>query len=226
MTLPQNLQRDTTRAQPVRIGMTTSAAFVIVAAGALASTSTNAIAAEQFRSSSMTWPHALRMRSNPVVGDGDDTAIEETQSTQITELRRRSGLTWDKLGELFGVDRRSVHFWASGRPMNATNREKLGRILALIRRLPTNSLEVRAWLLSPNDGSNVLPFDQLRQGQYEEVKIPESPSGVAFVRPKVARQVSRERAPRPPEELVGALQDSVHRETSKLRAAIPLKKRT
>lgn len=37
--------------------------------------------------------------------------------------------------------------------------------------------------------------------------------------------VVQARMPRPPEELVGALQDSVHRDSSKLRAAIPLKKR-
>lgn len=37
--------------------------------------------------------------------------------------------------------------------------------------------------------------------------------------------VLRERAPRPPEELVEAMHDSIHRDTAKLRCFIPLKKR-
>ena len=35
----------------------------------------------------------------------------------IGELRRLSGLTWDQLARLFNLSRRSLHFWASGKPM-------------------------------------------------------------------------------------------------------------
>ena len=47
------------------------------------------------------------------------TQIEtETEATRkaVSELRRISGLTWEQLAWLFGVSRRSVHFWASGKP--------------------------------------------------------------------------------------------------------------
>ena len=43
--------------------------------------------------------------------------IPKSQSTgtSIMELRRLSGLTTDQLARIFNVDRRSLHFWASGK---------------------------------------------------------------------------------------------------------------
>ena len=47
--------------------------------------------------------------------------IPKSQSTgtSIMELRRLSGLTTDQLARIFNVDRRSLHFWASGKRLNA-----------------------------------------------------------------------------------------------------------
>ena len=53
----------------------------------------------------------------------------------IGELRRLSGLTWDQLARLLGVSRRSVHFWASGKPMAQSNEEHLRRLLAVVRKV-------------------------------------------------------------------------------------------
>jgi transcriptional regulator with XRE-family HTH domain len=145
------------------------------------------------------------------VDEQASTALVEDQGSLVMELRRRSGLTWEKLGELFGVDRRSVHNWASGRPMNAGNRERLGRILAMVRRLPEDSEAVRSWLLSP-DANDELPFDLLRDGRYDEVALPPGPPAIPFERPKYTPEALRARAPLPPEVLVGAQQDSVHRD--------------
>ena len=55
------------------------------------------------------------------------TADAENTRQAISELRRISGLTWEQLGELFEVSRRSVHFWASGKPLNAANEQRLMR---------------------------------------------------------------------------------------------------
>lgn len=52
---------------------------------------------------------------------------------QLHELRRTSGLTWDQLARTFGVSRRAVHLWASGRPMSSLNEERLQRVLAFVR---------------------------------------------------------------------------------------------
>ncbi|WP_419950972.1 helix-turn-helix domain-containing protein [Candidatus Palauibacter sp.] len=57
----------------------------------------------------------------------------EATRAAVSELRRISGLTWEQLAELFGVSRRSVHCWASGKPLNAANHERLMRVLDVVR---------------------------------------------------------------------------------------------
>ena len=40
-----------------------------------------------------------------------------------------------QLATLFGVARRSLHLWASGRPMSGPNEERLHRLVAVLRRI-------------------------------------------------------------------------------------------
>src|SRR5262245_8901698 len=47
-----------------------------------------------------------------------EPAATETVGAAVMEIRRRSGLTWEELGDLFGVSRRSVHHWASGKTVS------------------------------------------------------------------------------------------------------------
>ena len=61
-----------------------------------------------------------------------ETGTEATRKA-VSELRRISGLTWEQLAGLFGVSRRAVHFWASGKPLNATNHQRLMRVLDVVR---------------------------------------------------------------------------------------------
>src|SRR4030065_864926 len=35
----------------------------------------------------------------------------------IAEIRRLTGLTWGQIAEIFDVSRRTIHFWASGKPL-------------------------------------------------------------------------------------------------------------
>ena len=49
----------------------------------------------------------------------------------IGELRRLSGLTWDQLARIFSVSRRSLHFWASGKPMTPATRNTSSESLRL-----------------------------------------------------------------------------------------------
>ena len=221
--------RNATRAMPLPASphRPKPSALVVNAAGALASSNTtNAFGVielvvteamqERWTAAVLASPApALALALAPALAGGE-------QGAQVMELRRRSGLTWSRLAELFGVERRSVHFWASGRAMNDLNRERLGRILALIRRLPVDSEAVRRWLFSPND-SGVMPFDQLRDARYEDVVIPAlSP---ATRRPAVAAKVLAARAPRSPADLIDARQDRVHREVGVARPARSVKVR-
>jgi hypothetical protein len=77
-----------------------------------------------------------------------------------------TGLTWEQLARLFSVSRRTVHFWASGKVMNAANEEHLHRVLAFVRIIDRGyASENRAALLHPAaDGA--LPLDLLASGEY------------------------------------------------------------
>jgi len=142
----------------------------------------------------------------------------------IMELRRFSGLTWEQLARLFGVERRSLHFWASGKPLSAENEERLRRILACIHEIDRGcASENRALLLQEYKGE--IPFDLLVAGKYEEVVILVGQGGGrrTLKLSPLSPEAQAARAPRPPEELVGALHDPVHREMGKARAARSVK---
>ncbi|MFT4626115.1 MAG: DNA-binding transcriptional regulator YiaG [Myxococcota bacterium] len=87
----------------------------------------------------------------------------------LTELRRVSGLTWDQVARLFSVSRRSVHYWASGKPMTSEHEEHLHRLLALIRGANTSADALRGALLSVVDGEPVL--ESLASRRYSAAEL-------------------------------------------------------
>lgn len=46
-------------------------------------------------------------------------------SGSVRRLKNRSGLSWQQLGDAFGVSRRSLHFWVNGGNMAAANVQRL-----------------------------------------------------------------------------------------------------
>lgn len=138
----------------------------------------------------------------------------------IGELRRLSGLTWDQLARLFGVSRRSLHFWASGKPMAPSNEEHLQRVLAVVRKIDRGAAAAnRALLLGVREDGSI-PFDLLVGRDYERVPALLGPGNARRVPPaRLSEQARAARAPRPPEDLVGALPDRIHREPGASRAA-------
>jgi len=171
--------------------------------------------------------------SGEQVADAQSTAsvdqhAEKPQSTSsaLMELRRFTGLTWDQLARLFGVDRRSLHFWASGKPLSAANEEKLRRTLATIHKIDRGSAsENRALLFQEREGE--IPFDLLAAAKYDEVV---ALVGQGCGRPTLklsplSPEAQAARAPTPPAELVDARHDTVHREVGKARAARSVKVR-
>ena len=151
----------------------------------------------------------------------DVSPAERVFAGAVLEIRRRSGLTWEQLASLFDVDRRSVHLWASGRPMSAPNAERLNRILAVLRQSDRGTPSAtRTWLLTPTS-QGFLPLDLLRQGRFDQIVTPGS---AEVPRPAPLSEAARQaRTPRPPEELVAARQDRVHIEKGRLISAVPLK---
>lgn len=152
-----------------------------------------------------------------------ETRQERTEATRtgIHELRHLSGLTWEHLARLCGVTRRTLHFWASGKPLTAAHEERLQRLLATMRMIDRgNAQDNRSVLLQPSqDGS--LPFDLLIDGEYDTVVALLGPRGRARTSPtrtSLSAEARAARQPPPPGDLVGALQDRVHREVGKARA--------
>jgi hypothetical protein len=138
---------------------------------------------------------------------GPSIVIPQSAEAALGELRRLSGFTWDQLARLFKVNRRSLHFWASGRAMAANHEEQLHRILGLLRKIDRGSASAnRTALLTPQrDG--FIPFDLLGAENYERVLALLGPGQARVIRPSAKVVVAD--PPRPPEELVGALQDRI-----------------
>jgi DNA-binding transcriptional regulator YiaG len=145
-------------------------------------------------------------------------ATESSQAT-INELKKVCGLTWEQLAKIFNVSRRSLHFWASGKPISPFNEEHLRRLLATIRYINRGSADLnRSALLEPRHGS-MIPLDLLIAGKYEEVK--RLLGAGKIVEEKKLKPLSPEvvaaRHPQSPENLVGALNEPIHREIRRSR---------
>jgi DNA-binding transcriptional regulator YiaG len=155
---------------------------------------------------------------------GATVHVAESAAASIGELRRLSGFTWEQLARLFNVSRRSLHFWASGKPMAAGNEEHLQRLLDVIRKIDRGSANANRKALLTARGDVGLPFDLLVDRNYDQVARMLGPTtaerGSA---PKITNEARAARAPRPPAELVGALQDRVHPTSGRLLKSKPLR---
>ena len=93
----------------------------------------------------------------------------ESTAEAILEIRRRSGLTWEELGDLFDVSRRSVHHWASGKPVASKHDHVIRRMLAALRHLDRgDQIRTRALLLSVDQAMHMSAFDLLKQRRFDE----------------------------------------------------------
>lgn len=151
---------------------------------------------------------------------GAPLVVHSPSGAAIAELRRLSGFTWEQLARLFNVNRRSLHFWASGKVMTPSHEERLQRLLAVIRKVDRGSASAtRSALLAVRE-DGTLPFDLLASQQYELVVALLGTGKDRRVNvPAPSARTLEERAPRPPESLVDALQDRVHATSGRLLAA-------
>jgi len=209
MQLPVS-DRGTSASGPMRSPASTSMVLTImtichVGAGA------PAVAAEVSRGTSA---------GHPVVAMVNEAPPATSADAAIGEVRRLSGLTWEQLAELLGVSRRTLHFWASGKPMNAPNEERLHQLLGLLRAMDLGAADYnRAALLVP-DAAGMRPFDMVAADEFEAAR---RVLGLGDTRRLTLRPLSDEaraaRRPASPADLVGVLQDPVHVEPGRGRAA-------
>ena len=167
-------------------------------------------------------PEVLSHLQRPVDQTNAGTSLPAALSASgaIAELRRLSGLTWDQLARLFNVSRRSLHFWASGKPMAPSNEEHLQRLLAVVRKIDRGTAAAnRALLLAAREDGN-FPFDMLAVGAYDRVLALLGTGEVRRVTPSGLSEAERAaRTPPRPEDRVSALQDRIHPSSGRLRAA-------
>jgi transcriptional regulator with XRE-family HTH domain len=98
-------------------------------------------------------------------------AAERTSSigSALLELRRLSGITWEQLPELFGVSRRSLHFWASGKPQNSSNERRVQQLLATPQQIDRGNARENRVALFAVQSDGVIPFNLLREERYDDV---------------------------------------------------------
>lgn len=94
-----------------------------------------------------------QLPSNPLSG-----RIAQGQTDRVRRIYHTSGLSWDELGRVLGVSRRTVHNWANGFRMSSRHVVLLGQFDNLVQRYAEHGPEsVRVALLTP-DEDGVSPY--------------------------------------------------------------------
>ncbi len=115
-----------------------------------------------------TWLAEAKCTCASPAGQSENVFVESIAEA-VMEIRRLSGLTWDELGDLFDVSRRSVHHWANGNSVSAQHDRTIRMMLAAIRQINQGEqAHTRALLLSVEENSADTAFDLLKNGQFEE----------------------------------------------------------
>ena len=140
----------------------------------------------------------------------------ETNRTAIHELKKLSGLTWEQLAKLFNVTRRTLHFWASGQPLNRFNEQNLHRTLETVRYINRGSASINRRILTDQ-----ATFDLLVSGQYDEIK---QILGAGHAPAKqhssgLSPEAKSLRQPPKPDELINTNQSSIKKQKRRSRPA-------
>ncbi len=89
-----------------------------------------------------------------------------TTSSALMEIRRLAGLTWQEMGDLFGVSRRSIHHWVSGKPLSAGHERRVRVVLGELRRVDAGSAQTnRDRLFTVSEGRGDSLFERLQAGE-------------------------------------------------------------
>ena len=117
------------------------------------------------------------------------------------------------------MSRRNVHFWASGKPMNAAN-EQLRQVLDVVRRADRG--DARGNRAAPFEVSaDGTPFDLLASKRFDEARalLGRGPGSRRLTLRPLDAKAAAERAPFPPEALIDAMNDRTHRDVGRVRPA-------
>ena len=97
-------------------------------------------------------------------------AVDKSTAGLVQEFKRVSGLTWEQFANAFEVSSRAAFDWASGKPVNAKNHEKLGLAVAALRFVDRGSAEENRNLLLSEAQVGQTYLDLFRTGEFEQIQ--------------------------------------------------------
>ena len=151
--------------------------------------------------------------------------VEPTTSEAIFEIRRRSGLTWDQLSEIFTVPRRKIHQWANGKSPSIQQESEIRSTLTVIRHLDEgDSHATRARLLEVTNGQ--APIELISKRCYAEVLRQDAGTGMANASHRqtaLSEDEWERRKPTPPVLLLDAIADRPKTPVGKVRILRPVR---
>ena len=144
----------------------------------------------------------------------------ETTAEAILEIRRRGGLTWEEIANLFRVSRRSAHNWANGRPTTAQHEHSIRQILSIIRRLDRGSQEQNRNRLLTGVAGRPSLFELLQTDRFHDVVALLGPTPVTQRRRRpLSQSALAVRRPPAPGQLLEAEQETPRIPASRTRIA-------
>lgn len=147
---------------------------------------------------------------------GPDTQVAvraaDTTADAVMEIRRRSGLTWEELADLFSVTRRSVHHWGSGKTVTAVHEQAIRQTLSAVRQLDRGAASNTRALLLTADAAGVTALSLLKDGRYHEAVSLAGDQPLAATqrqRTPLSQEALEARRPPPPGLLLGAVDEKI-----------------
>lgn len=104
------------------------------------------------------------------------------QENVLDRIKHASGLTWEQIARLMGVQRRSIHNWLNGSTISADHEERLHALEAVVEVASSERSphETRAWMRNRSRGASIV--DLFEAGMVAEAlaAVSRQPASVAF----------------------------------------------
>ena len=122
---------------------------------------------------------------------------DQSPAELVQEFKRLSGLTWAQVAQVFEVSSRAPFDWASGKPVNAKNHEKLASAVVAIRFIDRGASEDNRNLLLSEAVDGQTHLNLLQSSEFERVReIAGKGEGRPSFEQKLTTEASKLNAPR------------------------------
>lgn len=118
--------------------------------------------AGSFMLSRLLVPSAMPVEAPPAHGEA------------VEEIKRLTGLPYEKIASLIGVTRQTLSHWRKGMPIQPDHRERLFTMLDVLKRaaarLKTTD-QIAAWLVTPFGTEAETPEQMLVRGEFDRARL-------------------------------------------------------